>query len=181
MGTHGAPSDPLRPGPRGHSGPEGLADVLERVLDKGLVVAGDVQLHLLDIEVLTLKIRLLVASADTAQQMGIDWWKHDPFLSGKQRELEEENRDLRQRLQRQSNGAEGEEANASERDEDGQEESEDLQRRLARLEEVVAQGLGPAAHGQAESQQRSDTDEEAASQGDGASEPSQEGDADDER
>lgn len=60
---------------------DGLADVLERVLDKGLVIAGDIQLNLLDIEVITLKVRLLVASADTAQQMGIDWWTRDPFLS----------------------------------------------------------------------------------------------------
>ena len=60
-----------------------LADILERVLDKGIVVAGDIAINLLDIELLTIKLRLLIASADTAKKMGIDWWEHDPFLSGK--------------------------------------------------------------------------------------------------
>ena len=63
-------------------GPAQLADVLERVLDKGIVIAGDIQIHLLDIELLTVKIRLLIASADKAREMGIDWWQNDPFLSG---------------------------------------------------------------------------------------------------
>jgi hypothetical protein len=58
-----------------------LADVLERVLDKGIVIAGDIQINLLDIELLTVKIRLLIASADKAREMGIDWWQNDPFLS----------------------------------------------------------------------------------------------------
>ncbi|WP_083441793.1 gas vesicle protein GvpJ [Nitriliruptor alkaliphilus] len=79
-------------------GGDGLADVLERVLDKGLVIAGDIQINLLDIELLTIKVRLLLASADTAQQMGIDWWKHDPFLSGRDRELAHENAILRERV-----------------------------------------------------------------------------------
>lgn len=57
-----------------------LADILERVLDKGIVIAGDIQINLLDIELLTIKIRLLVASADKAREMGIDWWENDPFL-----------------------------------------------------------------------------------------------------
>lgn len=61
--------------------PSTLADLLERVLDKGVVVAGDIVVKLLDIELLTLKIRLLIASADTAREMGIDWWTNDPFLS----------------------------------------------------------------------------------------------------
>jgi len=60
--------------------PAQLADVLERVLDKGIVIAGDIQINLLDIELLTVKIRLLVASADKAREMGIDWWEGDPFL-----------------------------------------------------------------------------------------------------
>ena len=63
-------------------GPAQLADVLERVLDKGIVVAGDIRINLLDIELLTVKIRLLIASADKAREMGIDWWQNDPFLSG---------------------------------------------------------------------------------------------------
>src|SRR2546430_16118461 len=77
-----------------------LADLLERVLDKGIVIAGDVQVNLLDIELLTLKLRLLIASADTAKSMGIDWWEHDPALSSlaRDRELEQENRELRERL-----------------------------------------------------------------------------------
>ena len=63
--------------------PAQLSDVLERVLDKGIVVAGDIQINLLDIELLTVKIRLLIASADKAREMGIDWWQNDPFLSGR--------------------------------------------------------------------------------------------------
>ena len=61
---------------------ESLADLLERVLDKGIVIAGDIQINLLDIELLTVKLRLLIASADKAKEMGIDWWQNDPFLSG---------------------------------------------------------------------------------------------------
>src|SRR5438045_9501062 len=66
---------------QGSSGPAQLADVLERVLDKGIVIAGDIKINLLDIELLTVKIRLLIASADKAREMGIDWWEGDPFLS----------------------------------------------------------------------------------------------------
>jgi hypothetical protein len=61
-----------------------LADILERVLDKGIVVAGDIAINLLDIELLTIKLRLLIASADTAREMGISWWENDPFLTGRQ-------------------------------------------------------------------------------------------------
>ena len=59
-----------------------LADILERVLDKGVVIAGDIVINLLDIELLTIKLRLLIASVDTAKEMGIDWWQNDPFLTG---------------------------------------------------------------------------------------------------
>jgi Gas vesicle protein len=59
-----------------------LADVLERVLDKGIVIAGDIQINLLDIELLTIKLRLIVASVDTARRMGICWWETDPMLTG---------------------------------------------------------------------------------------------------
>lgn len=89
---------PAAPSRSSGGGGDGLADVLERVLDKGLVIAGDIQINLLDIELLTIKVRLLLASADTAQQMGIDWWKHDPFLSGRDRELAQENAILRDRV-----------------------------------------------------------------------------------
>ncbi|HWD64031.1 MAG TPA: gas vesicle protein [Solirubrobacteraceae bacterium] len=85
--------------PRG-SGPANLADILERVLDKGIVIAGDIQINLLDIELLTIKIRLLIASVDRAQEMGINWWESDPNLSKDAKELERENEDLRRRLDR---------------------------------------------------------------------------------
>jgi hypothetical protein len=81
-------------------GPANLADILERVLDKGIVIAGDIQINLLDIELLTIKLRLLVASVERAQEMGINWWESDPTLSTGAKELEEENRDLRERLDR---------------------------------------------------------------------------------
>nr|WP_156000103.1 gas vesicle protein [Streptomonospora sp. PA3] len=81
-----------------------MADVLERVLDKGVVIAGDIKINLLDIELLTVKLRLLVASVDKAKEMGIDWWEHDPALSSKaaeraDEELAEENRRLRERIE----------------------------------------------------------------------------------
>ena len=79
---------------------DSLADILERVLDKGIVIAGDIQINLLDIELLTIKLRLLVASVDKAQEMGISWWESDPTLSGEARQLEDENRRLRERLER---------------------------------------------------------------------------------
>jgi len=79
---------------------DSLADVLERVLDKGIVIAGDIQINLLDIELLTIRLRLLVASVDKAQEMGISWWESDPTLSGDARKLDEENRRLRERLDR---------------------------------------------------------------------------------
>jgi hypothetical protein len=72
---------PYRAGQPDGSGPAQLADVLERVLDKGIVIAGDIQVNLLDIELLTIKLRLLIASADKAKEMGIDWWEGDAFLS----------------------------------------------------------------------------------------------------
>jgi hypothetical protein len=82
-----------------------LADILERVLDKGIVIAGDIKVNLLDIELLTIKIRLLVASVDKAKEMGIDWWENDPMLStrSKDQELEEENRRLREQLVEEEN------------------------------------------------------------------------------
>jgi hypothetical protein len=76
-----------------------LADILERVLDKGIVVAGDIRINLFDIELLTIKLRLLVVSVDKAREMGIDWWEHDPSLSSGQPSLLEENRRLRHRLE----------------------------------------------------------------------------------
>ena len=77
-----------------------LADILERVLDKGIVIAGDIKICLADVELLTIKIRLLVASVEKAKEMGIDWWQSDPALSSKARVLEGENRTLKERLDR---------------------------------------------------------------------------------
>src|SRR5690349_25016240 len=86
-------------GQAGRPQPANLADILERVLDKGIVIAGDIRVNLLDIELLTIKIRLLVVSVDKAQQMGIDWWRHDPMLSTEAQGLAEENRQLRERVE----------------------------------------------------------------------------------
>ncbi|MFF7456611.1 gas vesicle protein GvpJ [Kitasatospora sp. NPDC008115] len=80
--------------------PANLADLLERVLDKGIVIAGDIRINLLDIELLTIRIRLLIASVDRARDMGIDWWEHDPSLSSGRRDLALENRRLRERIGR---------------------------------------------------------------------------------
>jgi hypothetical protein len=98
-------------------GSASLGDILERVLDKGLVIAGDIQVNLLDIELLTIKLRLVIASLDTAREVGINWWENDPWLSAdagrravergsKDRRtapderggLREENRQLRRRI-----------------------------------------------------------------------------------
>lgn len=77
-----------------------LGDILERVLDKGLVIAGDIQVNLLDIELLTIKLRLVIASLDTAREVGINWWETDPWLNSraKQDEVANENRELRRRV-----------------------------------------------------------------------------------
>ena len=97
--------------------PDSLADVLERVLDKGIVIAGDIQINLLDIELLTIKLRLLVASVDKAKEMGIDWWESDPSLTSDSRELSDENRRLRERLSRLEHRLELLAGNEGERDE----------------------------------------------------------------
>ena len=91
--------------------PANLGDILERVLDKGLVIAGDIQVNLLDIELLTIKLRLVIASLDTAREVGINWWESDPWLNSRaaerasgQEELEDENRRLRARLRALESG-----------------------------------------------------------------------------
>lgn len=82
-------------------GSANLGDILERILDKGLVIAGDIQVNLLDIELLTIKLRLVIASLDTAREVGINWWENDPWLSAdasrraEQRELGGAESDLR--------------------------------------------------------------------------------------
>src|SRR3954465_6731679 len=83
--------------------PANLADILERVLDKGIVIAGDIQINLLDIELLTIKLRLIVASVDKAREMGINWWEHDDALTPPDPArdgLESENAELRRRIER---------------------------------------------------------------------------------
>src|SRR5690242_6580470 len=107
--TYGNPATPSsgtvrRSGVAGGPQTANLADILERVLDKGLVIAGDIRVNLLDIELLTIKLRLIIASLDTARQVGINWWESDPWLSADaatgnaDRELTKENRQLRARV-----------------------------------------------------------------------------------
>ncbi len=76
----------------------GLVDVLDRVLDKGLVVAGDVKISLAEVELLTIRIRLIVCSIDKAQQIGLDWWKYDAHLSPNRNRLSAENDELRRQV-----------------------------------------------------------------------------------
>jgi hypothetical protein len=82
----------------GHGRTLGLVDVLDRVLDKGLVVAGDIKVSLADVELLTIRIRLLVCSIDKAEQIGLDWWKFDHHLAPGKQALSAENADLRRQL-----------------------------------------------------------------------------------
>jgi len=84
--------------------PANLADILERVLDKGVIIAGDIRVNLLDIELLTIKIRLLIVSVDKAMEMGIDWWQHDPMLTSGEQGLAEENKRLRERVEALESG-----------------------------------------------------------------------------
>ena len=79
-----------------------LADILERVLDKGIVIAGDIRIQLADVDLLNIKIRLLVASVDKAMEMGINWWQQDSYLStkAKDKEMVKENATLKKRLER---------------------------------------------------------------------------------
>lgn len=78
----------------------GLADILERILDKGIVIAGDISISLVEVELLTIKVRLLIASIDKAMEIGINWWESDPYLSSQARQLREENQQLLERLER---------------------------------------------------------------------------------
>lgn len=94
---------PVEPQLQNANGPSNLVDVLEKVLDKGVVIAGDITVGIADVELLTIKIRLIVASVDKAKEIGMDWWETDPFLSSKAnentRDLEEENKQLQKRLE----------------------------------------------------------------------------------
>ncbi|MFF8788174.1 gas vesicle protein [Streptomyces sp. NPDC015125] len=120
---------PSRAGPySGQGSSANLADILERVLDKGIVIAGDIQINLLDIELLTIKLRLLIASVDKAKEMGIDWWEHDPSLSsraaGGHHSLAEENKRLRAEIEALR---EGTELSPAEDEEDAEEEAADYE------------------------------------------------------
>lgn len=85
---HGSPS-------RGNAG---LVDVLDRVLDKGLVVAGDIKVSLAEVELLTIRIRLMICSIDKAESIGLDWWKYDRYLSPGREQVMQENQELREQL-----------------------------------------------------------------------------------
>ncbi|MGQ9806694.1 MAG: gas vesicle protein GvpJ [Chlorobiales bacterium] len=77
-----------------------LADILERVIDKGIVIAGDIKVNLADVELLNIKIRLLICSVDKAVELGINWWQNDPTLSSNAeiQALRKENQELKQKL-----------------------------------------------------------------------------------
>lgn len=77
---------------------DSLADVLERILDKGVVIAGDLSISLVGIELLTIRLRLLIATVDKAKELGINWWENDPHLSARSSALEQENAALLERI-----------------------------------------------------------------------------------
>lgn len=89
------------------SGGTNLADLLERVLDKGIVIAGDITVSLGQVELLSIKLRLVVASIDKAQEIGIDWWRSDPALSSHAQQMELQNRELTARLDRMEQRLQG--------------------------------------------------------------------------
>src|ERR1051325_11477255 len=82
----------------GHGRSTGLVDVLDRVLDKGLVVAGDIKVSLAEVEMLTIRIRLMICSIDKAEEIGLDWWKYDKHLSPGREQMMQENLELREQL-----------------------------------------------------------------------------------
>src|SRR6184192_2802380 len=84
--------------PGSHHRATGLVDVLDRVLDKGLVVAGDIKVSLAEVELLTIRIRLLICSIDKAEQIGLDWWKFDHHLSPGKQALSAENEELKKEI-----------------------------------------------------------------------------------
>ena len=89
------PSDLTPSQSRGNTG---LVDVLDRVLDKGLVVAGDIKVSLAEVELLTIRIRLMICSIDKAEEIGLDWWKYDRHLSPGREQVMQENLELREQL-----------------------------------------------------------------------------------
>ena len=89
------PTDLTGPPTRGNAG---LVDILDRVLDKGLVVAGDIKVSLAEVELLTIRIRLMICSIDKAEEIGLDWWKYDRHLSPGREQVLQENLELREQL-----------------------------------------------------------------------------------
>lgn len=93
--------------PPASNGSSNLVDVLEKVLDKGVVIAGDIRVGIADVELLTIKIRLIVASVDKAKEMGLDWWETDPYLTSRatemkmaeQQDAEAENKELQKKVE----------------------------------------------------------------------------------
>ena len=83
---------------RQNRGNAGLVDVLDRVLDKGLVVAGDIKVSLAEVELLTIRIRLMICSIDKAEEIGLDWWKYDRHLSPGREQVMQENLELREQM-----------------------------------------------------------------------------------
>ena len=122
------PYQSAAPAQYGSSPPSSLADILERVLDKGIIIAGDIRVNLLDIELLTVKIRLLVVSVDKAQEMGIDWWRNDPLLTTSEQGLADENRRLRERIEQlESGGQDGRGTEVLQERRDAEEAEEEAQ------------------------------------------------------
>src|SRR3954464_6188339 len=99
--------------PLDHQRSTGLVDVLDRVLDKGLLVAGDIRISLAEVELLTIRLRLIVCSIDKAQEIGMDWWRTDPHFSGagigksafENQELKRQIRALERRVEELSGGS----------------------------------------------------------------------------
>lgn len=118
--------------PTRSEGPTDLAEVLERVLDKGVVIAGDIRVNVLDIELLTIKLRLIIAGIDTARRIGMDWWETDPWLMG--RDAEEDHRSLDERVRRlewqlESSSRSGHDRSLEEENQALREQLEHLQRK----------------------------------------------------
>lgn len=144
----GATAQPSRARAGGGPQPANLGDILERVLDTGIVIAGDIRVNLLDIELLTIKLRLVIASVDTARQLGIDWWQSDPWLSSKGRENERD-REL-------ADGRRGRELPEGTSERELAEENARLRARIAEIEEPDGAGHSRADN---PSQGRTDSDD----------------------
>ena len=117
------------------------------MLDKGIIIAGDIRVNLLDIELLTIKIRLLIVSVDKAQEMGIDWWRNDPMLTTSEQGLADENRRLRERLEALESGS----SNRCERERAGRRSAPMAETGTGRYLYAITRGLDPARAGRAPS------------------------------